>query len=683
MLNQMMGNRSVFGGPDDDDDDEEEDDEDEEDDDEDDEDYDWNHNHSESTSNSMPELLPRRPQDAPRNHNNNNAAGAAANDHDSDDDSMPPLVVRPNHAESSEEEDDDSDGDESVPPLLARQENTANVDSGDDDDDDSDDDSLPPLVHRPHLESSSDDDDDDDDNDDDDDDDDSNDSLPNLLQRPSSTGTTNHNRPGNNDEYDSDESMPGLLPRQRLSDSNHDPDDSSDDDSDDDMPPLLPRQGGATPNANANSTAAPAPASAPGLPDPNDFASGLRRGFLSGNTNTNSSSNTSTRSQPTSSTTTSSTPAANQYRNQARRHQGRNQNNQEPETTTTTPVQDVLPPLLDRNSFGSRRVHEQRVTDQLRLAQTQNTLKLQQGKEQASRNIIGRWVCQNHLRRSCQQWYQKTCKSNIRLQAWGRQLLVKAQYHEILQTRIAQSKRFQSFWKQVMVQVVALDKNASKEQVELSWEDIKAKRCDMMQSLEDTDALAVETDEKLDSAIRTALLQDDDEDMEGDEFHDTQQVAVDPSTTTTIEDGNDYLEQAQAQPPTTISTLPLEPRPQCDHIQLTKEVLKWLDRADSKYRGFFLRRITQLANGDRSRILRKSLTGCQTAIWETYLDMKSGQRILWTECKCTTKDMTTQGEQEQQQLSDGNHNTTTRGLLIWYVAKHGTYTSCCMLGGLV
>jgi hypothetical protein len=194
------------------------------------------------------------------------------------------------------------------------------------------------------------------------------------------------------------------------------------------------------------------------------------------NTNTNRNS-----SQPSASAT--STPAANQFRNPARRKQGRCQGrNQEQETTTTTPVQDVLPPLLNRDSFGSRRVHEQCVADKLRNAQNKKTLKLQ-------RKIIS-----SDIRRSCQQWYQNTRNSNIKLQAWGRQLLVKAKYHETLQTRIAQNKRFQSLWKQVIVQVqvVSLANNnpnaASNEQVELSWEDIKAKRFDMMQSLEETDA---------------------------------------------------------------------------------------------------------------------------------------------------------------------------------------------------
>ena len=627
LMNQMMGQ----GQYEDDDDDDDDDDEDDEDDEEDDHDFDFS-SHSESTSNSMPRLLPRRvaPND-PRNA----AANANANDDsdsDSDsDDSMPELVLRPNHADSSD--DDDSD-DNSVPPLQARQDNNHNVDS-DDDSDDSDD-SLPLLVQRPHVDSSSEDDDDDDDDD----------SLPNL----------NHD---DDSDDDSDDDMPGLMPRQQLS-SNNNPNDDSDD-SDDDMPPLLSREHQSeSPNINPNANA-------------DSFASGLRRGFLSGNNNTNTNTNRQTSSTTTPRTPT--TPAATQSFNQARRNTPRPQPQPQP------PVPEILPSLMDRNSFGSRRVHEQRVAETVRIKQEQRTLRIQQQNETKSRSIIQSWIYKNYQQQKCQQAYQHARQSCITLQAWGRRLSVKAQYHQILQTRIAQSKRYRSMWSHVL-RVSLLTIPLENNELELSWEDIKAKRFDMMQSLEETDPLAVETNEKLDSAIRTALLQDDDndddDDDDDDEFHDAQQDATD----------HDNVYEAKPPPTTTMTTLTMAPRPPCDHIQLTKEVLKWLDRSDSKYRGLFMGRLTQLANGDRSRILKKSLTGCKTAIWETYLDMKSGQRILWTECKCTTRldnnnnndaSIVPSSVAQQQQQQQVTNSTTTRGLLIWYVAKHGTSTIYLLL----
>jgi hypothetical protein len=82
-------------------------------------------------------------------------------------------------------------------------------------------------------------------------------------------------------------------------------------------------------------------------------------------------------------------------------------------------------------------------------------------------------------------------------------------------------------------------------------------------------------------------------------------------------------------------------------IHLSDNVVKWLRNGDRKYIDFFIRRMKQLSGGERSRILAKKLKGSTTSkvpIYETYLEQKSGFRILWTE-----KD---------------------DYLLVWYVAKH-------------
>ena len=82
-------------------------------------------------------------------------------------------------------------------------------------------------------------------------------------------------------------------------------------------------------------------------------------------------------------------------------------------------------------------------------------------------------------------------------------------------------------------------------------------------------------------------------------------------------------------------------------IHLSGDVVKWLKNGDPKYVEFFVRRMQQLACGDRSRILAKRLNGTTTnkvPIYETYLEQKSGFRILWTE--------------------KGDY------MLIWYIAKH-------------
>ena len=202
-----------------------------------------------------------------------------------------------------------------------------------------------------------------------------------------------------------------------------------------------------------------------------------------------------------------------------------------------------------------------------------------------------------------------------------------------------------------------------------TWESIKAERFDMSLALLDTtsdcttadgdsdanginslsDIVEIEAATNcLDSAVRTALTLPEEEEDE----HVVAQTG--------LTDDFEHDEEQASLSARDVNAAPWHtPRPKCDHIQLTKEVLRWLDRQDSKYRGFFIRRICQLADGDRSRILQKSLTGTnQTAVWETYLDQKSGQRILWTEYKY---------EEEQSIVNNSQHQ---RGLLIWHVAKH-------------
>jgi len=86
-----------------------------------------------------------------------------------------------------------------------------------------------------------------------------------------------------------------------------------------------------------------------------------------------------------------------------------------------------------------------------------------------------------------------------------------------------------------------------------------------------------------------------------------------------------------------------------NHTQIlyTESVKKWLQGpAGGRYRQLFVKRIKQLSSGERSRILAKRLKGSSTKItvYETYLEQKSGKRILWT--------------------MKGND------LLVWYVANH-------------
>ena len=161
-----------------------------------------------------------------------------------------------------------------------------------------------------------------------------------------------------------------------------------------------------------------------------------------------------------------------------------------------------------------------------------------------------------------------------------------------------------------------------------SWSDIREKLMDIKVGLHDE--LLQDTNDKLSSAIENAVQQH----VEVDEV---------------ISKEDDCDEMILADDDATESTHPFN-TDQWLSFQMTSHVVKFLQRGDKKYRSFFVRRMRQLASGERSRILRKPLKGSQSHIFETYLEQKSGHRILFTE------------EREEERGSPR--------LVIWYVAKH-------------
>jgi hypothetical protein len=274
-------------------------------------------------------------------------------------------------------------------------------------------------------------------------------------------------------------------------------------------------------------------------------------------------------------------------------------------------------------------------------------------KENKSRQVIHHFVSKNQAKRKAQAHYRKLRKAIIKLQSWSRMVLILNKFAGTLRERVAAAREYTAAWGKLEDYV---QKKIPKFK-EFNWEDAM-KRFDKMNVLEDgVERLANKEElesaiQTLDSAIQKALeenVEEEHEALEDDSYEMVMQSEDD-----------EEMKEADALPEgvTSLEEEELPPPHKVDQIQLTKEVLKWFDRADSKYRGFFLRRIRQLSDGERSRILKKHLTGCKTAIWETYLDQKSGQRILWTECETFCVD-----EQDRKSHIE-------KGILVWYVAKH-------------
>jgi hypothetical protein len=176
--------------------------------------------------------------------------------------------------------------------------------------------------------------------------------------------------------------------------------------------------------------------------------------------------------------------------------------------------------------------------------------------------------------------------------------------------------------------VLKLVENDDSAREELTWSAVKVKGYDMFGDDEANAELMDETAQKLEAAALSALTVADQEPTR--DAVDTAESEVDGGDTATIPDETEVK-----------ATLV-----QFDHILLTDNVVKWFKHSDSKFRGLFVDKITRLAaaDGPDGRKYMKRLVGCKTRIFETYLEQKSGQRILWT-------------------FSGEN-------LLIWYVAKH-------------
>jgi hypothetical protein len=210
--------------------------------------------------------------------------------------------------------------------------------------------------------------------------------------------------------------------------------------------------------------------------------------------------------------------------------------------------------------------------------------------------------------------------------------------------RLAEERRlrdlaFEEMWGELLEAV----KGASKDIV--SWEDIKQERYDMFVEHEEEEeaALRMEEEKKLRQMARAAAFEGERDEQEtltteieglALEDENKDEDSDDEETMIKLEEDGPFIKLRDIE------------KERYGRIELTPHAKKWFyGSADPKYRSFFIRRLKQLSRGDRSRILQKRLTGSKkNTIYETYLEQKSGFRILWTE--------------------------NGQDILIWYVSPH-------------
>ncbi len=238
--------------------------------------------------------------------------------------------------------------------------------------------------------------------------------------------------------------------------------------------------------------------------------------------------------------------------------------------------------------------------------------------EWKAKATISSFVRRNHYHAMHRRRIQQSTNAAIIIQSVMRAYATRKLFANVIMQRMEESQRFSTLWDRV----IAVVDNAATATA-TSWADIRERLIDIKVGLDDE--MLDDTDQKLSVAMEEAVLDESD----GEDYDFVPDDATDLKKLVPHDGGTEELNSSSNQ---------------WLSFQMTSHVVKFLQQGDKKYRSFFVRRMRQLASGERSRILQKPLKGSKTHIFETYLEQKSGHRILWTE---------------------------ERGsIIIWYIAKH-------------
>lgn len=213
-----------------------------------------------------------------------------------------------------------------------------------------------------------------------------------------------------------------------------------------------------------------------------------------------------------------------------------------------------------------------------------------------------------------------------RLQAIHRGRATRKKFQGLLVMRMEESRRYNTIWAGTHAILHKIDPKLP------SWSSLRNLNENRLAEVDDLDDL-IETGQRLEAAASKAATVEDEE-------------SGDDTTFEADNVRNELLRDTQSNESSTQQTRSSVAAPAGrTKIHLSADTIKWLRQSDGKYREFFVRRVQQLSAGDRSRILEKRLKGSASTIYETYLEQKSGHRILW-------------------------QYESTGSILIWYVAKH-------------
>ena len=236
-----------------------------------------------------------------------------------------------------------------------------------------------------------------------------------------------------------------------------------------------------------------------------------------------------------------------------------------------------------------------------------------------ARKVIGDYLWFNIASRR----RRKLVMSATMVQKIHRGHLARKIHSSMVQQRLEDFRRFTSIWSGAIRHAPQPVKTLS------GWalvrEKIDLKRVELL----DDDGDFAETDQKLVDALTGALRDDGDSNCPEEDVSE----AGDNDDVVGDHDGTIIHEEV---PSSDIDW---------SKFRVSTHVVKFIKNGDPMYRKIFVMRMKQLARGDRSHKLQKTLKGCLSIIYESYMDnSKGGFRILWT--------------QERDSI------------VVWFIAKH-------------
>ena len=271
-----------------------------------------------------------------------------------------------------------------------------------------------------------------------------------------------------------------------------------------------------------------------------------------------------------------------------------------------SPSREILPLELGMESRGEYTINVYALTEEeLRAQECISRFLWHCYKQHKAKNVISAFIWHHHQQSKARRvignllWRpialrrrQRRRSSAISIQRLMRGMLARRMYLSTLQPRLDDVRHFYTVWKTPIEHVPHSVQSLS------GWalvrERMDLKRVDLL----DEDGNLADTDEKLCQALTVALSEDDETEERGD----IEIEAAFNDLTLELEDKFTVREQ---ETPTTIDW---------SQFQVTSHVVKFMKNGDSKYREIFVKRMKQLAKGERSHKLQKPLKGCESII---------------------------------------------------------------------